>query len=113
MARQKNIATKLLRLPQPSWPEPPGAWPRVFPQGEPPRVFSLFPGPAWSLRFLDAWSEALEVDLGSHDFAHLFLQLIHGKRAVQHHEIVGVHQDRKSTRLNSSHLVISYAVFCL
>src|SRR5437588_10185237 len=26
---------------------------------------------------------------------------------------VGVHQDRKSTRLNSSHTVISYAVFCL
>src|SRR2546426_3493047 len=25
----------------------------------------------------------------------------------------GVRQDRKSTRLNSSHLVISYAVFCL
>src|SRR5688500_19612845 len=25
----------------------------------------------------------------------------------------GVHRDRKSTRLNSSHLVISYAVFCL
>src|SRR3989454_9321112 len=26
---------------------------------------------------------------------------------------VGVQADRKSTRLNSSHLVISYAVFCL
>src|SRR5256885_12295205 len=26
---------------------------------------------------------------------------------------VGVARDRKSTRLNSSHLVISYAVFCL
>src|SRR2546426_3094654 len=26
---------------------------------------------------------------------------------------VGARQDRKSTRLNSSHLVISYAVFCL
>src|SRR5256885_12092379 len=26
---------------------------------------------------------------------------------------VAVDQDRKSTRLNSSHLVISYAVFCL
>src|SRR2546426_3995857 len=26
---------------------------------------------------------------------------------------VAVHRDRKSTRLNSSHLVISYAVFCL
>src|SRR5256885_9335611 len=25
----------------------------------------------------------------------------------------GLHPDRKSTRLNSSHLVISYAVFCL
>src|SRR5256885_9911776 len=25
----------------------------------------------------------------------------------------GIHEDRKSTRLNSSHLVISYAVFCL
>src|SRR5205807_9874149 len=26
---------------------------------------------------------------------------------------IGMKQDRKSTRLNSSHLVISYAVFCL
>src|SRR5205085_10106216 len=26
---------------------------------------------------------------------------------------IGVHQDRKSTRLNSSHSQISYAVFCL
>src|SRR5256885_3799193 len=28
-------------------------------------------------------------------------------------EILGSLKDRKSTRLNSSHLVISYAVFCL
>src|SRR5205807_4904251 len=28
-------------------------------------------------------------------------------------QIKGVELDRKSTRLNSSHLVISYAVFCL
>src|SRR2546426_3961906 len=28
-------------------------------------------------------------------------------------EILREHTDRKSTRLNSSHLVISYAVFCL
>src|SRR2546426_3621236 len=27
--------------------------------------------------------------------------------------VVDAHLDRKSTRLNSSHLVISYAVFCL
>src|SRR5690606_39712238 len=28
-------------------------------------------------------------------------------------EIVAVNEDRKSTRLNSSHVKISYAVFCL
>src|SRR5207244_10732666 len=27
--------------------------------------------------------------------------------------LITVHQDRKSTRLNSSHQIISYAVFCL
>src|SRR5256885_2627529 len=34
---------------------------------------------------------------------------------VANHEVTGLdhHADRKSTRLNSSHLVISYAVFCL
>src|SRR5256885_13194856 len=35
---------------------------------------------------------------------------VHG-RLLQEHAVHGV--DRKSTRLNSSHLVISYAVFCL
>src|SRR5207253_8628952 len=29
------------------------------------------------------------------------------------HCAAGVHRDRKSTRLNSSHVAISYAVFCL
>src|SRR5256885_13157133 len=41
-----------------------------------------------------------------------------GPVALHHRDLVGgvlqLHQqDRKSTRLNSSHLVISYAVFCL
>src|SRR5438034_7471987 len=27
--------------------------------------------------------------------------------------VIGIREDRKSTRLNSSHTVISYAVFCL
>src|SRR5438132_7904213 len=30
-----------------------------------------------------------------------------------HHHVVPDYLDRKSTRLNSSHTVISYAVFCL
>src|SRR5256885_12648420 len=36
-----------------------------------------------------------------------------GKRARSASSRVFSHRDRKSTRLNSSHLVISYAVFCL
>src|SRR5256885_4730567 len=37
-----------------------------------------------------------------------------GEVEHQRHRAVGAaHRDRKSTRLNSSHLVISYAVFCL
>src|SRR5256885_13125606 len=33
--------------------------------------------------------------------------------AIRDAQVVHVRADRKSTRLNSSHLVISYAVFCL
>src|SRR2546426_8946713 len=36
-----------------------------------------------------------------------------GNRAASTTERPAIHLDRKSTRLNSSHLVISYAVFCL
>src|SRR5205807_4167636 len=37
-----------------------------------------------------------------------------GQQAQRGHQVVEVRRfDRKSTRLNSSHLVISYAVFCL
>src|SRR5256885_5944036 len=35
------------------------------------------------------------------------------KYGLQCHCLIHQHRDRKSTRLNSSHLVISYAVFCL
>src|SRR3989454_2360100 len=37
----------------------------------------------------------------------------HLQEDVDPHAHVGSEEDRKSTRLNSSHLVISYAVFCL
>src|SRR2546422_6571178 len=35
------------------------------------------------------------------------------RRARRHDDAHGRHRDRKSTRLNSSHGYISYAVFCL
>src|SRR2546427_6692331 len=37
----------------------------------------------------------------------------HRKRLEVHREVGQTPQDRKSTRLNSSHSQISYAVFCL
>src|SRR2546426_8313988 len=40
------------------------------------------------------------------------LERRHATRPRRHHRARRC-QDRKSTRLNSSHLVISYAVFCL
>src|SRR5256885_16028620 len=48
------------------------------------------------LRITDVWEVAT------------FYSMIHMKPIGKYHI-----QDRKSTRLNSSHLVISYAVFCL
>src|SRR2546426_585358 len=42
----------------------------------------------------------------------LFAQFIHDNSRRSSRSLVAV-KDRKSTRLNSSHLVISYAVFCL
>src|SRR5260221_2040595 len=44
----------------------------------------------------------------------MMLEMSSSNTLIQHHEIAHWQQkDRKSTRLNSSHTVISYAVFCL
>src|SRR5256885_4806046 len=50
----------------------------------------------------------------------VFSYVAYARLGVEHHLNPYVHaptaiphEDRKSTRLNSSHLVISYAVFCL
>src|SRR5256885_8585412 len=52
---------------------------------------------------------------GSHDLHRPRLYACHGGTVARrpHHDGHGDRKDRKSTRLNSSHLVISYAVFCL
>src|SRR2546426_5704193 len=55
--------------------------------------FSVPPGPAVVRQLFRKWFDRLEYFRD--------LAFVMGK------------QDRKSTRLNSSHLVISYAVFCL
>src|SRR2546430_12672572 len=60
-------------------------------------------GIACLLPGFDAAEESLEGsgDIGNHDLEHVAV------------DVGGVRVDRKSTRLNSSHSQISYAVFCL
>src|SRR5256885_11742659 len=74
----------------------------------PPRS-TLFPyttlfrsGPAAALQLIDALVPELD------DY-----HLLHAARADLLRRMGSSREDRKSTRLNSSHLVISYAVFCL
>src|SRR5256885_17196713 len=67
----------------------------------PPRS-TLFP---YTTLFRSPWMFEFSILLyTSFDFRHVILSLLFYVSAVI---------DRKSTRLNSSHLVISYAVFCL
>src|SRR2546429_6960507 len=53
--------------------------------------------------------------LGARERHSVVLELDHRGRRLLAHELDGVliAEDRKSTRLNSSHGYISYAVFCL
>src|SRR5258708_11784861 len=50
------------------------------------------------------------------DEVHLYVDMVgdtHERNTFLHAVVLPVEEDRKSTRLNSSHQIISYAVFCL
>src|SRR5699024_11398432 len=55
---------------------------------------------------LDGLGEVAHIQQKHHQLGQL-------QAAAEDGEPAGHHQDRKSTRLNSSHVSISYAVFCL
>src|SRR5256885_12542721 len=57
------------------------------------------------LRFI----EMLELDAAAEEMGVVVMGFFLGPQFIA----AGENEDRKSTRLNSSHLVISYAVFCL
>src|SRR5699024_12464217 len=57
--------------------------------------------------------QALELGQDVRRAAALFPAADVGHDAVGAEVVAPVHEDRKSTRLNSSHVSISYAVFCL
>src|SRR5258708_29258989 len=66
------------------------------------QLLPLTTSKSWSERWLPFWalSGHLHLDKGS-------------KTRQEQEEEVSAEGDRKSTRLNSSHQIISYAVFCL
>src|SRR5256885_6769326 len=64
----------------------------------------------YTLSLHDALPICLQAADAAEDLQPVADVIVHPRRVVV---IVEVQLDRKSTRLNSSHLVISYAVFCL
>src|SRR2546430_10291216 len=63
-------------------------------------------------RLGDGVDRAIWVERGLHHFGNIFGGLVPGIDGLLVFLVVS-NQDRKSTRLNSSHSQISYAVFCL
>src|SRR5256885_11187200 len=75
----------------------------------PPRS-TLFP---YTTLFRSAYAAAQHQHVDDAAVVHVaVVPVVHG-RADDDHGLAARLLDRKSTRLNSSHLVISYAVFCL
>src|SRR2546426_10062838 len=74
----------------------------------PPRS-TLFP---YTTLFRSAWEDQM-VFLGAHGYRCIAHDRRGHGRSSQPWNGNDMDTDRKSTRLNSSHLVISYAVFCL
>src|SRR2546426_9310093 len=76
----------------------------------PPRS-TLFP--YTTLFRSDEDSDAYRAKYRSFMPVHNYLLIQQGVHIGEFHYLEDLARDRKSTRLNSSHLVISYAVFCL
>src|SRR3712207_9120757 len=77
----------------------------------PPRS-TLFPYTTLFRSALALRSPARQKDDGAHRLVTLLRRAQQLARRLLT-EVAGDHEDRKSTRLNSSHANISYAVFCL
>src|SRR5437870_11008505 len=60
-----------------------------------------------------AWSSAGRIGFKGSRKGTPFAAQVAAQNAAQLAQEHGVRRDRKSTRLNSSHVAISYAVFCL
>src|SRR5256885_3478116 len=78
----------------------------------PPRS-TLFPYTTLFRSLAQAVRERVGVVDGDAEHGARNVEFLPWQRRAVVDEMIAHGQDRKSTRLNSSHLVISYAVFCL
>src|SRR5256885_5154462 len=81
--------------------------------GDPTSSVALFPLSAFPPPLLDNFAMRNFCLCGAGGQAELFGELVLGRWITGQEDLTQTSRDRKSTRLNSSHLVISYAVFCL
>src|SRR5205814_9930829 len=78
--------------------------------------FFLFNDPATTDIYTLSLHDALPIFAGAavrEEHREAALVRVHDDGVVEHEVVLRTPLDRKSTRLNSSHLGISYAVFCL
>src|SRR2546426_7494678 len=76
-----------------------------------PKVQDAFAATAWPRVYRER--NEIQENGFKRMIAHGALNTNYGRKTIVGIEGAMGDQDRKSTRLNSSHLVISYAVFCL
>src|SRR5690625_5812968 len=60
---------------------------------------------------MNLMSTARRIEVTAQEGSHALLEGME-RRAQQGRQLMEIEKDRKSTRLNSSHVAISYAVFC-
>src|SRR5690625_6694993 len=72
--------------------------------------YPVFKHPPYDLALAAKMAEV--IDREKLDILHVHYAMPHAISAILARDIAK-HKDRKSTRLNSSHVAISYAVFCL
>src|SRR5207253_8841078 len=80
-----------------------------------PSIFSsfFFTDPATTEFYTLSLHDALPISVSEPPMPPLWMESgVHSCPVLKHQMMTGI-SDRKSTRLNSSHVAISYAVFCL
>src|SRR5690606_40238916 len=83
----------------------------IYPDESP--LFKRYPTVSGDHHLVEFTTDYLRMMVSGNLNAFEIENLMDNEIETHHHEAMVPSQDRKSTRLNSSHVKISYAVFCL